>query len=81
MTKDSKDTEIRSLKRPEFKPTPMKFADESHPIFSNPTVITFSKNSMISTSMISTRSLEKDSTQPEEEPAKVSKIVKLLRKL
>ena len=76
MTKDSKDTEIRSLKRPEFKPTPMKFADESHPIFSNPTVITFSKNSMIST-----RSLEKDSTQPEEEPAKVSKIVKLLRKL
>ena len=41
MTKDSKDTEIRSLKRPEFKPTPMKFADESHPIFSNPTVITF----------------------------------------
>jgi len=76
MTKDSKDTEIRSLKRPEFKPTPMKFADESHPIFSNPTVITFGKNSMIST-----RSLEKDSTQPEEEPAKVSKIVKLLRKL
>ena len=41
MTKDSKDTEIRSLKRPEFKPTPMKVLDESHPIFSNPTVITF----------------------------------------
>ena len=41
MTKDSKDTGIRSLKRLEFKPTPMKFADESHPIFSNPTVITF----------------------------------------
>ena len=76
MTKDSKDTEIRSLKRPEFKPTPMKVLDESHPIVSNPTVITFGKNSMIST-----RSLEKDSTQPEEEPAKVSKIVKLLRKL
>jgi len=76
MTKDSKDTEIRSLKRPEFKPTPMKVLDESHPIFSNPTVITFSKNSMRST-----RSLEKDSTQPEEEPAKVSKIVKLLREL
>jgi len=76
MTKDSKDTEIRALKRPEFKPTPMKVLDESHPIFSNPTVITFGENSMIST-----RSLEKDSTQPEEEPAKVSKIVKLLRKL
>ena len=72
----AKDTGTKPSSRPEFKPTPMKFADESHPIFSNPTVITFSKNSMRST-----RSLEKDSTQPEEDPAKVSKIVKLLREL
>ena len=81
MTKNSKDNGTTSSSRPTRKwpvsePPPMKFLDESHPIFSNPTVITFGENSMIST-----RSLEKDSTQPEEEPAKVSKIVKLLRKL
>ena len=41
MTKDSKDNGTKSSSRPEFKRTPMKVADESHPIFANPTVITF----------------------------------------
>ena len=42
MTKDSKDTGTKSSGPRELRPPPpMKFLDESHPIFSNPTVITF----------------------------------------
>ena len=76
MTKDSKDTGTKSSSRPEFKRTPMKVLDESHPIFSNPTVITFGKNSTRST-----RSLEKDSTESSEKPTKSSRILELLRSL
>ena len=61
-------------KWPDSPLTPMKFLDESHPIFSNPTVIMFGKNSMRST-----RSLEKDSTESSEKPTKSSKILELLR--
>ena len=68
----TKPSSVREL-RP---PPPMKFLDESHPIFSNPTVIMFGKNSMRST-----RSLETDSTESSEKPAKWSKILELLRSL
>ena len=68
-TKSSRPRELRP-------PPPMKVPDESHPIFSNPSVITFGNNSMRST-----RSLETDSTESSEKPTKSSKILELLQSL
>ena len=68
--------ETKSSSRPEFKPTPMRVAEPSDPIFSNPTVLMFARNSTTST-----ESSENDSTNEPEKPAKESKIMQLLRSL
>ena len=57
--------ETESSTRREFKPTPMRVAEPSDPIFSNPTVLMFARNSTTST-----QSLENDSTNEPEKPAK-----------
>ena len=68
--------ETKSSSRPDFKRVTIRCAEPSDPIFSNPTVLMFAKNSTTST-----QSLENDSTNESEKPAKESKIMKLLRSL
>ena len=53
-------------------PPPMKFWDASHPIYSNPTVITFGRPTLGSTA-----DSELVSTKPEKESNKPSKILEL----
>ena len=72
----NQDDATKSSSRPEFKPPPMRVAEPSDPIFSNPTVLMFARNSTTST-----ESSENDSTNEPEKPAKESKIMKLLRSL
>ena len=57
-------------------PPPIRWAEPSDPIFSNPTVLMFARNSTTST-----ESSENDSTNEPEKPAKESKIMQLLRSL
>jgi hypothetical protein len=57
--------ETKSSSRPEFKPTPMRVAEPSDPIFSKPTLLTFASNATTST-----QSSENDSTNEPEKPAK-----------
>ena len=65
-----------STKRREPRPTPpMKFSDASHPIFSNPTVITFGRPTLGSTENSS------DGSQPKTKSTSRPKILDLLARL
>ena len=70
---DSTKSSTPHVRRP---PPPIRWAEPSDPIFSNPTVLMFARNSRTST-----ESSENDSTNEPEKPAKESKIMQLLRSL
>ncbi len=75
MAQDNSGT-ISTRRRWKRLPREIQYWDASHPIFSNPTVITFGRPTLGSTA-----DSELVSTKPEKESGKPSKILELLQSL